>query len=712
MAAIAAWLAARPGEFLLDGSDGSVYLSIGRGVARHHALIHPEPLLDLIPPSDWEAVFERERNPPRVFNLFPGGIQVYPGINAVQPNFFHLFPVWLAIAEVVGGPHAPYYVSPLFSVVAIVVFWLLARALASQLVATLASLLLLGNFAQIWFARVPTTEIMAQAFALSGVYFAVCCYLRPDITRGVLSAAAFGLAAFVRIDMLMFVTPLVVGFLALVALERRWARPWTWCAAILVALTAHAIAHALLVSTPYTERIVFHALHGRSVTAASRLLPPLVLGAGALALLLSSRFKGSRLAGRVAPLVFIAILAGAAYRIWPQVTGGFLGMLISPLGLGLAGAGAVLWILDDRSAPTLLVVGLLLTSTLVYGESVRDRSTMPMLLRRFVPVILPLSVLCIGILIDRVWRRGTIPRVLALSAWAALAAIWVSHARPLIASAPMAGVHAELGRLSAALPDDAIVVTDQTTPSHFGLSLRGTFGREVLWVRPTPGTAAALERLARQTSRPLAIARGQSATAGALTGRDLTGFTMSPARVETLAMTQMETTLDRLPAAILERRSVIEFYIARPRDAAAMPVTAEIGAADLPARLDGFYDAEQMGEASARWTRDRADVQLPRIQAPARGTLVLRVAAPRPASMPRPLIRVSLDGVDIGTTPALGGGFELVEMPLPEWSLARLAAGPSVLSVSVPTFVPAEHGMGDDTRQLGAVVDWVRVDAR
>ena len=95
----------------------------------------------------------------------------------------------------------------------------------------------------------------------------------------------------------MFVTPLVVGFLALVALERRWARPWTWCAAILVALTAHAIAHALLVSTPYTERIVFHALHGRSVTAASRLLPPLVLGAGALALLLSSRFKGSAAGG-------------------------------------------------------------------------------------------------------------------------------------------------------------------------------------------------------------------------------------------------------------------------------------------------------------------------------------------------------------------------------------------------------------------------------
>ncbi len=286
------------------------------------------------------------------------------------------------------------------------------------------------------------------------------------------------------------------------------------------------------------------------------------------------------MARRVAPLVFMAILAAAAYRIWPQVTGGYLVMLISPLGVGLAVAGAIVWIVDDRSAPTLLVVGLLLASALVYGESVRDRSTMPMLLRRFVPVILPLSVLCIGMLIDRAWRHSTISRVLATAAWAALAAIWVGHARPLVAAAPMTGVHDELGRLAAAIPDDAIVVTDQTTPSHFGLSLSGTFGRDVLWVRPTAATAGALERLARQTSRPLAIARGQSAvTAGALTGRDLAGFSLSPARVETLQMTQMETTLDRLPSAIVPRRSTIEFYIARPRGPAAMPVTVEIGAA-------------------------------------------------------------------------------------------------------------------------------------
>ena len=214
---------------------------------------------------------------------------------------------------------------------AIVVFWLLARALTSSLVATLASLLLLANLAQIWFARVPTTEIMAQAFTLSGVYFAVCCYRRPDATRGVLlCGAAFGLAAFVRIDMLMFVTPLVVGFLALVAVERRWARPWTWCALVLLVLTAHAIAHALLVSTPYTERIMFHALQGRSVTAASRLAAATGAGRRRARAAAVAPLPAIQVASRVAPLIFLAILAGAVYRIWPQVTGGFLVMLVSP----------------------------------------------------------------------------------------------------------------------------------------------------------------------------------------------------------------------------------------------------------------------------------------------------------------------------------------------------------------------------------------------
>jgi hypothetical protein len=202
------------------------------------------------------------------------------------------------------------------------------------------------------------------------------------------------------------------------------------------------------------------------------------------------------------------------------------------------------------------------------------------------------------------------------------------------------------------------------------------------------------------------------ATLGVLTGRELVGFDLSPPRIETLRIIEVQPTLDRLPSTVVEHEVTIEWYAARLRESTAMPVRAEIGAGDLASRIGGFYGPETMGEASARWTHEQAQVQLPRMPVTDRATLVLRLAAPRPASMAPPVVRVALDGVEVGRTSALGAGFQLVEMPLPEQSRARLSSGSSVLTLTVPTFVPAEHGMGADTRQLGVVVDWVRVDAR
>ena len=399
----------------------------------------------------------------------------HPGVPGDQRGTAELpspFPVWLAMADVVAGPLAPYYVSPLFGVVAIVAFWLLARALTTPLVATLAAMLLVANLAQAWFARVPTTEIMAQAFTLSGIYFACCATAGPTSRMACWPRRPSAWPAFIRIDMLVFSMP------AVVVLSRRGRAGASLGRSLDVVRAdpgrpgrARRGARPPGVDALHRSPPVFRvprATRSRRPAACCRpwcwrpaRLPSCCRGAP----------TDRRWRGRLALLVFVGILAGAAYRIWPQVTGGYLMMLMNPLGVGLALAGAVVWITGDRSAPTLLVIGLLLTSALVYGESVRDRSAMPTLFRRFVPVVLPLSALCVGVLVDRLWRRGTPWRVAATAAWAVLLALWASQARPLMAATPMAGVHAEFARLAAALPADVIVVTDQTTPSHFGLSL-------------------------------------------------------------------------------------------------------------------------------------------------------------------------------------------------------------------------------------------------
>lgn len=709
--AAASWLGARPGEYLVDGSDGSVYLNIGRALLRHHGLTYPEPLLEHLPPDQWPAVFTRERAAPRIFNLFPGGIQVYPGSTTVRPNFFHLFPVWVALADVIVGPTAAYFVSPMFGVVAIVALWLLVRAFTAPLAATLASLLLLMNFAQIWFARQPTTEIMTQAFVLSGLYFATLCYRNPAPALGVLAALAFGLAAFVRIDVLIFVLPCVAVFLALMAVERRWHRAWTWCTVVLALVTAHAVAHAWLTSGVYTERILFHAVQGRSVSSSSRARPMLVLVSGAVALL-ASRWPGLRpVAGRLLWLVFAGVLAQATLRILPHLPEGFLLTVLTPAGAMLALVAMTVWLAGDRTGPTLFVAGVLLGSAIVYGESARDSAELPMVLRRFVPTVLPLATLAIGVLIDRAWRVGLAGRFVAVSIWIAMAVLWAGPSRPIVAAAPMKGVHGQFSRLAAELPADAIVIMDGTTPSHFGLSLHASFRRDVIWVTWTANTARVLETLARTTGRPVFIAQGEVTAQGVLTARDVVGMDLAATRTVSLQTRQLASTADRMPSTFIEHTSAIQFYRARPGTPRAAPATVEIGSADLAGRLVGFHDAEQMGEASARWTREMARVQLPRVEG-ATGVLALRLAAPRPASMAPARVRLSLDGVEFSTTPPLGPGLSVVEVPLPDWALARVGAGPSELTLTTPTFIPEEHGMGGDRRKLGAVVDWVRVEAR
>jgi hypothetical protein len=276
----------------------------------------------------------------------------------------------------------------------------------------------------------------------------------------------------------------------------------------------------------------------------------------------------------------------------------------------------------------------------------------------------------------------------------------------------MRGVHDQMARIAAAIPPDAIVLTDRTTPSHFGLSLRGTFGRDVLWVRPTPEAAGVLARLAR-AGRPVVVALGRAGDAAqALTARDLVGLDLSAPRVETLEVTRLDGTPERMPGGLTTRADVIDLYSATARGPVVPPVTVEIGEADRGARIDGFHDAERMGDASARWTLDRARLQLPGIAGGAPPSIVLRLAAPRPATIAQPAAAIDIDGCALGPTPPLTPGFTVVELALPAACAARLAEGPATMTLRTPVFVPAEHGMGDDRRPLGVVVDWVRVTGR
>ena len=714
-AALAAVLFTPPGEYAIDGGDGSIYLNTGAALARTGMLNFPEPLLELTAVEDRVHVFKPVRGALPVFDLFPGGMQIPQQGGAVQPNFFHLYPVWIALADLTAGPLAGYHVSWLFALLGVLALWTLGRELSSVTTANVAAGLLCVNFAQVWFARSASSETIAQYLVLCGLVFVVRALRMPSLATSACAGIAFGLAACARIDILLLVSPIVAAVLGLVALRRRWTRVSTAMAVPFAALTVQAILHGFLVSGPYTLRILRLMFAGRAVSLWALALPPILLGVG-IWLWLVAVGRLPRPPRWVTFIISVAIGSLAMFRLGPELITGYLPMLITPVGCLLAVVGVV-WLLRERvSEDVLLTVGILLASALVYAESVRDRPEIPQLLRRFVPVILPLSLLFAGHAVARTadaagrWRAVILALPLLFGMWC-----W-RDLQPVLASSPMQGIHAQLAAASHQLPPGAVLITDATTPSHFGLSLRYLFNRDVIFAQPGSEAAAVIAGWGltlEQQERPLFAAVGRDARAHGvptLDARALEGLTLSPSGVVALDLRQLISTTDRLPDAVQQIRPVIELYRARPAAGAGLHVDVDIGEHDIGWRESGFHGYERMGESSARWTFGRAVIRLPKLGAtvPA-DALVMRLAAPRPAGIAPPSVVAALDGERIGETPALDSSFREVRIPLSAAAAARLRVGRSQLELTVPTFVPAATGGSADQRQLGVVVDWVRI---
>jgi hypothetical protein len=141
-------------------------------------------------------------------------------------------------------------------------------------------------------------------------------------------------------------------------------------------------------------------------------------------------------------------------------------------------------------------------------------------------------------------------------------------------------------------------------------------------------------------------------------------------------------------------------------------VTIDVGTTDFPAGGIGFHGVEHLWQTAARWTTGVASVFVPAVQPARQVRVVLRLAAPQPPDVPAPVVTVTLGDILIGATEPVPPPFTEFSLDLPEEAVVRLSDGPSELRLRTTPFVPRDHGSGDDTRELGVVVDWLRFETR
>jgi hypothetical protein len=130
----------------------------------------------------------------------------------------------------------------------------------------------------------------------------------------------------------------------------------------------------------------------------------------------------------------------------------------------------------------------------------------------------------------------------------------------------------------------------------------------------------------------------------------------------------------------------------------------DIGTLDAVFIKDGFYYKEPLSDMpSARWTAEEATLEIP-LEDDEPVSIDLRAMIFRPEAAPVESVRVWLDGQLLGQF-----------TPQDHWQTYSFQAQPSakqgtsILTFKSVTFNPAKLKMNADSRDLGFLIDWVKI---
>jgi hypothetical protein len=254
----AGWLFFRPHEFIIGGADAGVYVNLSASIAENGRILIQDPILADLEPTLYPALL---RHLPPTENAsviapyyaLPGFYITDASAGEITPQFFHLHPVWQAVAYSLGGVRAALLMTGLWAMGGALALYLIVRQLVSWEAAVLALAALSLNALQVWFARYPTTEMLTQFLLWAGLW-ALILWLqaikeeksgneRLIALLGLLSGLALGQLFLVRIDMYFLL--IVPGVIWLWLRQNgRWCTIYNWFFLPLTLMTLHSILHA------------------------------------------------------------------------------------------------------------------------------------------------------------------------------------------------------------------------------------------------------------------------------------------------------------------------------------------------------------------------------------------------------------------------------------------------------------------------------------
>jgi hypothetical protein len=246
-----------PFPWILGGRDPGVYVNTGVNIANTGAIIIHDPFLASLDNNTQKLFYQIATDPEILNSIHYQGLQ-FPGFyitdtqtGEVTPQFFYLWPVWIALFYSIFGLEIALYVTPIFALLSVLCIYLVGKHLYNRNAGVIAAFILVLNFAMIWYARYPTTEIFTMFIIFSGIFVFLIFMRTSSPYYSCLAAVCFGELLLTRIDSVLIVIPPIVYILGSGIFGKFQKEQWAFLIPFIL-LGIYATAVALVVSAPYT----------------------------------------------------------------------------------------------------------------------------------------------------------------------------------------------------------------------------------------------------------------------------------------------------------------------------------------------------------------------------------------------------------------------------------------------------------------------------
>ena len=498
----------RPHEFIFGGADAGVYVNLGSQIARSGRWLISNPDLSAIPIDDYPMLF-REQTPdqqPRFYQL-PGFYIADNDASAITPQFYPLHPVWLAVADGLGGLWANLFMTPLCGMLGVLAVYFAVRESFDVRVAMLAGGLLAITPTQIWFARYPTAEVLTQFLIFAGLYAFARYVRRGEGWAALLAGVALGEVMLVRIDT-YFVLGLPIVYAAYLHLRRRFDRRFWLLAAPMLLLGLHSLLHAVWQGWPYFYN-TFFSRGGRLPVSIWIVVGGLMIALFAYVVFdlkvarrpgWETRWQPAWKITLTLSAIGLVLLALYAYFLLPRQAAAArqaaywytastipdvepynlvrLGWYLSPLGIALGVLGIASIVRERVAEHTWALVGLGVFFALLYVYRTYNNPHQIYVMRRYVPTVFPFFALGIAYALHRLAGWRPVGQLAAIGLGLAQIGLLIYAGRAVIPEIDYQGGVDQFRLFAQQIPANSIVLFNDDEP----VGVTGVYGTPLAYL--------------------------------------------------------------------------------------------------------------------------------------------------------------------------------------------------------------------------------------